>query len=213
MKKLVAFIGWYCVMSFLVAQNVDGGATEMMQKLSSQYQTFTSMQIDYTYKAEKDKKTLQTLTGKVFIKGKKYYMTFDDQTFYCDGITMWNYQKQTNEVSIFQYDESDEALLNPASMLKNWENDYTAKLIREEINNGKTLTIIDLTPKKVHSYYKIRLFIDTAKQRIVRASMYEKNNTIYTYYFDKFVTNVPMQDSIFVFNEQQYPQVEINDMR
>ena len=197
----------------LAAQDTDGGATPILQSLAKKYQALTSMSIDYTYKAVKDKKTIATLTGKVSIKGKKYLMTFDDQTFYCDGVTMWNYQKNSNEVSIYTYDESDDDVLNPAKMLGNWQKDFTAKFIREEVEAGKSLQIIDLTPKKGQSYYKIRLFIDKNKKEIVRCAVYEKDNTIYTYYFDKFVSNTPLSDMLFVFDAAKYPGVETNDMR
>ena len=197
----------------LFAQNTDGGATPILQSLSQKYQSFTSMSIDYTYKAVKEKKTIATLTGKVAIKGKKYYMTFDDQTFYCDGVTMWNYQKSSNEVSIYTYDESDDDILNPAKMLASWQKNYTAKFIREEIEAGKSLQIIDLTPKKTQSYYKIRLFVDKNKNEIVRCAVYEKDNSIYTYYFDKFVSNAALSDSQFVFDTTKHPGVGINDMR
>ena len=197
----------------LAAQDTDGGATPILQSLAKKYQALTSMSIDYTYKAVKDKKTIATLTGKVSIKGKKYLMTFDDQTFYCDGVTMWNYQKSSNEVSIYTYDESDDDVLNPAKMLGNWQKDFTAKFIREELETGKSLQIIDLTPKKGQSYYKIRLFIDKNKNEIIRCAVYEKDNTIYTYYFDKFVSNIPLNDSMFAFNAYMYPGVQTNDMR
>lgn len=197
----------------LAAQDTDGGATPILQSLAKKYQALTSMSIDYTYKAVKDKKTIATLTGKVSIKGKKYLMSFDDQTFYCDGVTMWNYQKSSNEVSIYTYDESDDDVLNPAKMLGNWQKDFTAKFIREEVEAGKSLQIIDLTPKKGQSYYKIRLFIDKNKKEIVRCAVYEKDNTIYTYYFDKFVSNTPLSDTLFVFDAAKYPGVETNDMR
>lgn len=212
MKKL--FLILFCMaIATLSAQNVDGGATEIMQKLAQKYQAMSTMQIDYTYKSEKDKKVTTALTGKACIKGNKYYLSFDNQYFYCDGETMWNYQKSTNEVSVYNYEESDDDLINPAALLKNWQKDYTAKFIREEVDRGKTIQLIDMTPKKGHFYYKIRMFIDKNKREIVRIAIYEKDNTIMSYYFDKFVANVSLSDALFKFDQTKYPGVEINDMR
>ena len=45
------------------------------------------------------------------------------------------------------------------------------------------------------------------------AFMYDKNNTISTLSVDKFVVNKPIEDSLFIFNATQYPNVFINDMR
>src|SRR5574344_1637488 len=199
MKKVFLFILIFCSFSAF-SQNVDGGATTILQNVSKKYQAFTTMQINYTYKVVKDKKTLSALTGNVIIKGNKYYISYDNQYFYCNGITMWNYQKATNEVSIFDYEESNDDMLNPAKMLNNWQKEYTAKFIREEVESGKTIQVIDLTPKVGQSYYKIRLVINKSNLNILRSSIYQKDNSIHTYYFDKFVTNAAIADSQFVFD-------------
>ena len=213
MKKIIVILIMLSLTVVGVAQKTDGGANAIMQELDTKYKGFTTMKINYTYKAEKEKKILSALSGVALIKGDQYYITFDDQVFYCDGTTMWNYQKSTNEVSIYDYEESDDDALNPAKMLATWSKEFTAKFIREDTEKNKAVQIIDLTPKKGQSYYKIRIVVDKAKKEIVRTSIYEKDNTIYTYYFDTFTTNTAMDDSTFNFNAAKFPGVEVNDMR
>ncbi len=213
MKKIIVILIMLSLTVAGVAQKTDGGANEIMKELDSKYKGFTTMKINYTYKAEKEKKNLAALTGVALIKGDKYYITFDDQVFYCDGTTMWNYQKSTNEVSIYDYEESDDDALNPAKMLATWSKEFTAKFIREDNEKNRTVQIIDLTPKKGQSYYKIRIVVDKGKKEIVRTSIYEKDNTIYTYYFDTFTPNATIDDSTFKFNASKFPGVEVNDMR
>ena len=213
MKKIIVILIMLSLTVVGVAQKTDGGANAIMQELDTKYKGFTTMKINYTYKAEKEKKTLSALSGVALIKGDQYYITFDDQVFYCDGATMWNYQKSTNEVSIYDYEESDDDALNPAKMLATWSKEFTAKFIREDKEKNRAVQIIDLTPKKGQSYYKIRIVVDKEKKEIVRTSIYEKDNTIYTYYFDTFTTNTAMDDNTFKFNKSKYPGVEVNDMR
>lgn len=213
MKRILALSICICLLFSAIAQNTDGGASTIMKNLSTKYKGFSTMKISYTYKAEKEKKTLAAFSGTALIKGDKYKITFDDQTFFCDGTSMWNYQKASNEVSIYDYEESDDDALNPAKMVANWQKDFSAKFIREDVEKNKSVQIIDLTPKVGQSYYKIRLVIDKSKGEIIRTSIYEKDNTIYTYYFDSFTTNSTIDDSTFKFNASKYPGVEINDMR
>ena len=212
MKRVILTFICVCAMT-LQAQTTDGGANSIMQTLATKYKAYTSMQINYTYKVEQNKTVTQTLTGKAYIKGNKYQITFGDQIFYCDGVSLWNYQKSTNEVSIYTYDESDDDALNPARMLKNWQKEFTAKFIRDDVEKSIPVQIIDLTPKQGQSYYKIRMVIDKAKKTILRTSIYQKDNAIYTYYFDKFVPNATIADSTFVFDKTKFPKVEVNDMR
>lgn len=196
------------------SQNTDGGATELLKKVSAKYQAFTSMQFHYTLKATKDGKTLSTSQGDFALKGDKYRTTFNGQTFYCDGKSMWNYQKATNEVSIYEYDaEDDENLMNPQKILKNWDKQFRAKYIRDEFNNNISTALIDLTPKTMQSYYRIRLFVNKANNQILRIALYDKDNTIYTYHIEQFKPNVTLADSYFVFDKSKYPGIEVNDMR
>ena len=213
--KTTIIIFFLCLLSpvFLQAQNKDGGAIQLLDEISQKYIRYSSIQIDYTYKAEKEKKVLDSYKGKMEIKGKKYYLTIPGQTFYCDGETIWNYQKESNEISIFEYDEEDESIMNPVQLLIDWQKNYRAKFIREEFENNKTVALVDITPIKQESYFRIRLYIDKLKNEILRFAIYEKDNTIYTYYFDKFTPNVPIDDQKFKLDPKDYPNADVNDMR
>lgn len=213
MKRLSLIIAAILSVFALSAQDVDGGATPILKKLASKYAAYSSMKIDYTYKCEKNGKVLDSKSGLMTVKGDKYTFAFGNQTSYCDGKTLWNYQKDVNEVSIFEYIEEEDNLLNPAKILEGWDKEYRAKFIREEIDNNKVVQIIDLMPLKSSSFYKIRLMIDKAKQEIISISAYEKDNTIYSYHIDKLVVNTAMDDASFVFDMKKYPNVDVNDMR
>lgn len=213
MKRISLIIAIVLATFGLSAQSVDGGATPILKKLASKYAAYTTMKIDYTYKCEKNDKVLDSKSGVMTIKGDKYTFVFGNQTSYCDGNTLWNYQKDVNEVSIFEYIEEEDNLLNPAKILSDWDKEYRAKFIREDTENSKLVQIIDLMPIQSSSFYKIRLFIDKAKQEIVSVSAFEKDNTTYNYHIDKFVANTPMDDSSFVFDLTKHPNVDVNDMR
>lgn len=197
-----------------VAQNTDGGATELLKKVSAKYQTYSSMQFHYTLKATKEGKTLNTQQGDFALKGNKYRTAFNGQSFYCDGKNIWNYQKSTNEVSIYEYDpEDDENMMNPQLILKNWDKKFRAKFIRDEFINNISYAIVDLTPKTTQSFYRIRIYVNKNTNHIGRIALYEKDNTTYTYFIEQFKTNVSLADSYFVFDKSKYPGVEVNDMR
>ena len=186
----------------------------MLNKVSQKYQAFTSLQFHYTLVTTKDTKTLGSTQGDFYLKGNKYHTSYQGQSFYCDGVTLWNYQKSTNEVSIFEYDpEDDDNMMNPRLLLKNWDKHFRAKFIRNEISNNQSVAIIDLTPKYNQSYYRIRLFINKNTMTINKIAIYEKDNTIYTYHIEQFKSNVTLSDDTFTFNKSKYPGVEVNDMR
>lgn len=212
MKKLFILL-FIFLPAAVIAQDTDGGATPILKTLAQKFKSYSAFKIDYTLKVEKDKKTLSSFNGNLISKGNKYYCTFDDQTYYCDGITLWTYQKSTNEVSVFEYDEDDDNLLNPAKLLSGWDKEYRAKFIREEFVDGNYYQIIDLLPLKAKSYYKVRFKINKIKQEIASVTLFETDNTTYTYLVNKFVANPTIDDATFVFNAAKHPGVEVNDMR
>lgn len=215
MKRTISILLLFFALVAVRAQNTDGGATPILKAVAQKYQALSSMKIDYTYQVEKEKKVLEKLTGTLVFKDKNYKVEFDDQEIFCNGNTIWNYQKSVNEVSIFEYDpdDDDNLLLNPAKLLANWQKSFTAKFIREENSEGKMLQIIDLKPIKAQQFYKIRLFVNKKTQELAAISAYDKDNTIYSYAVDKFVPNVPCDAALFTFDKTKYPNISINDMR
>ncbi|MDR1758418.1 MAG: outer membrane lipoprotein carrier protein LolA [Bacteroidales bacterium] len=204
---------WLCTGFLVHAQDVDGGATQYLNELSAKYLSLSSLKIQFSFHAEKDKQILQNYKGTVFFAGDRFHLNMPEMVLKCDGKTLWNYQKETNELSIFDYDADEQAFLNPVKLLNQWQNSYRAKWIKETTENGKNNIIIDITPKQSQTFYKIRLFIDKTKKDIVKCAIYEKDNTIFTYNFDKMQVNLEIPSGEFLVDLKQYPGATINDMR
>ena len=153
------------------------------------------------------------ITGTLHVKKEKYLLTIDDQIIANDGITLWNYQKSTNEASLFEAADDDFSMFHPLKILNNWSKDYNAKVIREENINNKKVTLVDLTPKKQLTFYKIRLYIADATYYVQKIMIYQIEAPNMIYAITKFTSNDPVEDSKFTFNKKDYPNVQVNDMR
>ena len=214
MKKITILMILAVMAVAASAQNVDGGANELMKKVSLQYQKYNTLQFHYTLKTTKDDKTLGVSEGDFYLKGSKYKTNFGGQQLYCDGTSIWSYDKDANEVSIYEYDpDDDQNLMNPQHVLKDWASNFRAKFIRDEFTNNVQYSIVDLTPKTAQSYYRIRVYIVKTSLKIAKIAVYEKDNTIYTYSIEQFKSDIPLDDQLFVFDKTKYPGVEVNDMR
>lgn len=196
------------------AQNVDGGANELMKKVSLQYQKYSTMQFHYTLKTTKADKTLGVSEGDFYLKGNKYKTSFAGIQYFCDGTSIWSYDKSANEVSIYEYDpDDDQNLMNPQRILKDWSAQFRAKFIRDEFVNNVQYSIVDLTPKTTQSYYRIRVYIVKTSLKIAKIAVYDKDNSIYTYSIEQFKNDISLDDKIFVFDKSKCSGVEVNDMR
>ncbi|MCL2132077.1 MAG: outer membrane lipoprotein carrier protein LolA [Lentimicrobiaceae bacterium] len=192
----------------------DPEATAILNELQTKLNSYTSISIDFAFQSEKDDKITDEMQGNIKVKGTKYVLFTQIQRVFCDGVTVWNFLPEQKEVSLSNYSEDDDSqMINPLSLVKNYAKQYKANFIKEALNKGIMEQTIDLIPLKASSFYKIRLIIDKNKKQITRITLYEKDNTQYTYVVTKFQTNQPMDDKNFVFDTAKYPDVEVIDMR
>jgi outer membrane lipoprotein-sorting protein len=217
MKKLLLLIPAILLISGVKAQvNKDvAKAKQILDAVALQTKSYATIEIEFTYSMEDlKKKVKESKKGTACMKGEKYLLDFAGQNIISDGKTTWTYLKDANEVQINNVNPNDDQSLNPAKLLTSYDKSFTPKFIKEEARNGKMLQVIDLTPLKGRSYYKIRMEIDKNLKQIYDAIVYDKNGTtVYTYTVNKFTTTKQIADSKFTFKASDHPGVEVTDLR
>ena len=103
MKKLY-FLTTFSILlstfSFAQTKN-DPEAKKILDAVSAKFKTFSTVQANFTYKVENGAgKALSTKTGSILMKGTKYKLSFSGQEIFCNGTTVWNFDKAANEVTI-----------------------------------------------------------------------------------------------------------------
>jgi len=212
-KKKKILILLLFVSGALCAQNVPPAVAPILEKTAQKYHALSSFSLDFKVNIEEDGEKNENFKGVLFVKKDKYFLTFEDQIIANDGKIMWNYQKNTNEVALFEAEDDDFSMFHPTKMLNNWDKEYSAKFIREEELQKKRVFVIDLTPKKKMPFYKIRLFINKETHHIQQIMMYEPDGATITYAITKFTPNAAISDGKFIFNKNDFPDVEVIDMR
>jgi len=192
----------------------DEESETILKELQKKIGTYKDISISFTFRSEKKEKFIDEIKGSTRIKGDKYVLKTDQQQIYCNGITVWNYLPEQKEVTVSQYDKNDDSqIMNPLKMIQGYEKSYKSNFIKETIEKGVLLQIIDLTPLKPSSYYKVRLTLDKNKKQLMRVAVYEKDGTQYTYTVTKFEVNKNLSDEQFVFDASKYSGVEVIDMK
>lgn len=214
MKKTIFFFT-LTLIAFQIsfAQVEDKKAREILDQVSAKAKLNKSMKFDFTYNMVDPKhKINETLKGSIIMQGQKFNLSFMGRSILCDGITVWAYDANAEEVQISNVDPKNDAL-NPGKLLTSYDKTYKSKLIKTETVNGKVVYIIDLTPSTAKAFYKIRLTIDKAEMRVTNGIVYNKDNVTYTYSVSKFTANVATTDDLFKFNLKKYPDAEVIDLR
>ena len=192
----------------------DPKAKKILDGLNDKYRILNSIQakISLIIKSPEEDLT-EELKGTIYLKGKKYKLELGEQEVICDNKSVWTYLKDVNEVQINTY-APEEGTINPQGIFTMYESGYFYGFNGEIQENGKVFQMIDLTPHdKSKSYFKIRMYINKAKNEIVKTIIFDKNGNRYIYRIDEFVSNKNLPDSFFQFDVSKYPGIEIIDLR
>ena len=198
----------------LCSAQSDKKSEEILKAVSSKYKTFTTIQADFSFTIDHPgDKTNETQTGSVQLKGGKYHLVIKGQDVLCDGKTVWNYVKESNEVQINDPSSNADAI-TPANVFTMYEKGFENRFIEEKQENGKTVQVIELKPVDIkRNYFKIRLTIDKNEKLIITSQVFSKNGDRQTYTIKKFTPNIPMEDASFIFNKASHPGVVEVDLR
>lgn len=218
MKKFYSFLLLLTIAGNLYAQKEAGNdpeAKKILDGVSAKFKAYKSVQASFTYKVENaDGKAISTKKGTVFMKGTKYRVSFVGQEIYCDGTTVWTYDKSSNEVTITKLDVSNNTITPQKLLTDFYDKDFLYKLNGESKIAGRTIQEIEMTPNdKNKLFHKVYLLIDKNAKTIYSTKVLEKEGNRYSYTVNTLKGNADIPDSKFVFDKKDYPGVEEVDLR
>jgi outer membrane lipoprotein carrier protein len=215
MKKLYISALLSCITILAVAQPSDPAAKAILDAVSAKFKTFTSVQAGFAYKVENAAgKALSSKTGTILMKGTKYKVNFSGQEIFCNGTTIWNYDKAANEVTISKLDASS-GMITPQKLFTNfYDKDFRYMLNGEKKVGTKVIQEIEMTPlDKSKPFHKVYLQVDKVAKTIYSTKVLENAGNRYSYTVNSMKTNAAMADNQFVFDKSKYPGVEEVDLR
>ena len=193
----------------------DPAAKKVLDAVSAKFKTFTTVQATFAYKVENAAgKVLSTKTGTILMKGTKYKLSFGGQEIFCNGTTVWNYDKAANEVTINTLDASS-GMITPQKLFSNfYDKDFLYVMNGEKKVGAKVLQEIQLTPvDKSKNFHTVYLLIDKAGKTMYSTKVLENAGNRYSYTVNTMKTNIPAADQLFIFDKSKYPGVTIEDLR
>lgn len=193
----------------------DPAAKTLLDAVSAKFKTFKAVQAIFNLKAEDAKGKVQgNKKGTVFMKGNKYRVTITGQEIFCDGKTIWTFDKSANEVTITLLDQTGGAI-TPQKLFTNfYDKDFLYKLNGEKKEGARILQEVELTPTdKTRNFHKVYLLIDKKNKTIYNTKILEKSGNVYNYTVNSLNGNAAVTDQTFVFDKAKYPGVEVIDLR
>ena len=215
MKKTGTILLGIAFLMQLNAQTTNQDAKKILDGVSAKFKSFKTVNAAFTYKVENAAgKALSTKKGTVSMKGTKYRISFSGQEIFCDGTTVWNYDKAANEVTISTLDAASGSI-TPQKLFTNfYDKDFTYKLSGEKKEGGKAYQVIDMSPTdKSKPFSSVTVMVDKNAKTIYSTRVTEKGGSKYSYTVTSLKSNDAIADTQFKFDKAKYPGVEEVDLR
>ncbi len=196
-----------------VAFSQSKKAEKIIEEITKKTQEYKSVEFEFTFTYQ-DPSNGDDVSeqGKLTISGDKYILEIEGQTVICDGETMWTYIEDAWEVQINAIEEDDESI-TPSKLLTQYNEEYKARIEKEYKIEGVQYQRIELKPEEGKKWVKLDVIVNADKQEISEITIHDKNGGKINYKIDKMTPDIEVSDEDFTFNPEDYPEVEIVDMR
>lgn len=186
-------------------------ANELLDKAAASYKNANGISASFALHV-RGEGGAESFEGTIQMKGDKFALSTPDMQIWYDGRTQWNYVERNREVYVTEPTEEELQYINPTLLLNNYQKGYTAAYKGESTaSNGKSAYDIELTPRKKGDILKVVLQLEKSSSLPARISIDAKNGIRTTIQIDQLTTGVNQPDSVFVFNEKEYPDADIID--
>jgi outer membrane lipoprotein-sorting protein len=203
MKKTLLIIIGILLSINLSAQIAEEFFNNVIEKTKS----YNDISIVFNYKIiNKEAGIYETMSGYASMKGSSYKLNVDGQEMISDGKILWTHLIDDEEVMISEITEDDNN--SPLAIIESFSNNVTVSFLE---NNAETKAI-EIKENDGESFEKIILTTDK-DFRIKKIHAYLGDGNELVYEITEFTTNQNLPDSMFTFDENLYPNVDVIDMR
>ena len=148
--------------------------------------------------------------GNIVMSGKRFKMTSDQLSTWFDGKTQWSYNPEIEEVNISEPTDEELQQINPLTIISDFKKSYNCKLL----NSASGLHKIELTAKTTNtSISKVVLTLNSKTYYPTTIVVTFDNNSTTTINVSNLKIGNALPKSTFIFNQSDYPDAEIIDLR
>lgn len=205
-KHLMLIISILTLATNTFAQNAEQVFKAAVDKLKA----YDNIEIAFDYQMINTTAGIDELmTGTGHLQGDSYKLNIAGQEMICDGTTLWTYMPDSQEVMVSSVDSEDGG--SPLSIINAYYDNISTKFLP---SGDPSKMMIEVSPKeKDENFSKLVVVTDTKTMNLKEVRLFDNNGSEFVYNITKFVTNQVLPDNFFTFNEQDYPDAEIIDMR
>lgn len=218
MKKTIHTISLLIVCAFSALPGytqTDAAAKSLLDKIGQTYKAYKTIQADFSLTIKQPQQAVHTESGVMVMNQRagKYRITMGDQDIISDGKTQWMVLKDVGEVQVTEVAPATDAI-SPTNIFSFYQEGYKYVSASDERVDDKRLAVVELTPEDTHTpYFKIKLRVDEKTYQIHDVTVFDKSGNQFVYTIKNTKANPQFADNRFVFQQADYPNMEIVDLR
>ena len=211
-KKIVfLFITIISYNNIAVSQQADE-AEKLLNKVSENIKSYDNIYINYTYTLSNLEEDInQTNKGSFVTENDNWKFVMLGVTRIFDGDKLYTISPDDEEVTISTQNPDDETTITPNKMLYFYEEGYNFEMDIVQYVGRKKIQYVKLVPMDSDAEIKyILLGIDVEFNQIYKVIETGVNDTQTTISIVDFEVNLPLEESLFVFDKEKYKDYYMN---
>ena len=208
MKKIIVLINLIFLNQFSLFSQEDKLALDLLNSMSDNYKKMKGFTSSFTYSMKNLTEDItDSFSGKISVKDDKYVLFIEGQKIINDSKTVWTYLEDLNEVTISEFDPSEQDI-SINNVFEVYKEGYKHKFIKK--TNG--VNTVEIYPEdENNSYFKISFDI-LENDLLSSFTVFDKSNSVFIYTIDDFLEE-ELDNSLFSFEIENYPDIEVIDFR
>ena len=208
MKKITFLLSFIFLNVYFLFSQDDKKALDMLNSMSDNYKKMKGFTSSFTYSMKNLTEDItDSFSGKISVRDDKYVLYIEGQKIINDSKTVWTYLEDLNEVTISDFDASEQDI-SINNVFEVYKEGYKHKFI-DKVNGINNVEIYPDDESK--SYFKISFAI-LENNLLSSFTVYDKSNSIFIYTIDDFMEK-DLDNSLFFFDLEKYPDIEVIDFR
>lgn len=206
------FAGTFIVLGFndASAQKIDAKSRQILDAVTANYKAKQNNYFKFVYGSGNGKVT-RTEPGIFYSAGDKYKLKIMGTEQIFDGAKIYSVNAEDQEVNVAKPNGS-EAMFSPMNYLTSYKKDYNVSYAGKKTVNGVSADLIKLTPIKSNGLKNAYLFVNSAKNELVKLEQYGSDNTVSVIAIQAYKANQKLDPAMFSFNKNNYKNYIITEL-
>ena len=217
MMQLRTYFSWiFCLILLSIAGNGQAQeAQAILDQAAQAYEQSNGIKANFAIHSVVPQQNIsESFEGIIEMKGDKFKLETPDMITWYDGQTQWVYVMRNEEVNVSTPSGDELQLTNPAVLLRQYKKGFSVQYKgTSTTRQAKSAYDITLTPKKKSDIQQVDLQIEKVSHIPAAITITDKNGATVSIHISKWETGKNQAASFFSFNESDYPDAEVIDLR